>query len=68
MIRRYETTSTGLIITPCPVYDCTVGGYYCVNCNSFGGKSKEKGTIECSKEKANNKIGGLPPMRTTNNQ
>lgn len=64
MIRRYETTSTGLIITRCPVYDCTVGGYYCVNCNSFYAKSKKNGTVNCSNEKADNKIGGLPPMRT----
>lgn len=63
MIRRYNTTETGLIVTKCPIYDCVIGGWHCVNCPSYKAKDKTSGTVECTKGDTEQRIGGLPPVR-----
>lgn len=44
----FKKTSTDLLQTECKVKGCKVGGYYCVNCIHFGGKSIQKQRVKCS--------------------
>lgn len=60
--RKYYTTSTDLIVTRCPFYECVIGGYYCVNCTSFGQKDRKGGYVQCHK-KIGERVDALPPQR-----
>lgn len=62
VIRKYKKTETDLITTRCPFYECVIGGYYCVNCISFGAKDRLNGTVYCRNERGESKH-ALPPQR-----
>lgn len=60
--RKYDTTSTALITTKCPFYDCVIGGWHCVNCPSYKAKDILFRTVSCTKD-TGERIGGLPPVK-----
>lgn len=51
----YEKTSTDLLQTICPVKGCLTGGYYCVNCEHYGGKNRKEQYVKCSLNHATKK-------------
>jgi hypothetical protein len=65
MKRYYDVSDTSLILTRCPFYDCTVGGYYCINCRHFITRNKTERFVYCGCAEGTPKQQQLPPQRKT---
>lgn len=43
-----KKTNTDLLVSVCPIKGCKIGGWKCVQCEHFGGKSIQKQRVKCS--------------------
>lgn len=45
----YEVSATGLILTRCKIFGCTIGGWQCVNCSAFDSKDMKNHVVTCNR-------------------